>query len=98
MVFLKCALRKMKYFPATDSFRSKLNYNNNLYAILGKVAERLEGSPGMTWEKLIEEKLFRPLNMSDTSCITPGYGLDDLARQYVTMDDNHVALNNTLVQ
>jgi len=69
-----------------------------MYAVLGTVAERLEGSPDKTWEDLVEEKLFRPLNMSDTRCITPDYDLDDLARQYVTMDDNHVALNKTLVQ
>lgn len=48
---------------------SAMIYSNQGYAILGAMLERLSGK---AWEDLIEEKLFRPLQMSSTGFGPPG--------------------------
>lgn len=50
----------------TAKLREKFQYQNVMYAAAGEIAGRVENS---TWEKLIAERIFKPLGMkgSDTS-------------------------------
>jgi CubicO group peptidase (beta-lactamase class C family) len=50
----------------TAKLREKFQYQNVMYAAAGEIVGRVENS---TWEKLISERIFRPLGMkgSDTS-------------------------------
>lgn len=50
----------------TAKFREKFQYQNSMYSAAGEVAAKANG---VTWEKYIEERFFKPLGMksSDTS-------------------------------
>lgn len=51
----------LRHLKEETPFRGKFVYNNMMYALLGHIAERLEGKP---FETLLAEKIFQPLNMS----------------------------------
>ena len=50
------------------SFRNEFIYNNVMYLVAGCVAERLGG--GQPLERLMADRLFRPLGMNDTHFIS----------------------------
>ncbi|TQD39598.1 serine hydrolase [Haloflavibacter putidus] len=56
-------LDHLQYIEPTSSFRSKFEYNNNMFIVAGEVLERLSG---MTWEEFIEERILKPVGMTAT--------------------------------
>jgi len=50
------------------SFRNQFSYNNVMYLVAGCVAERL--GHGQPLERLMSDRLFRPLAMNDTHFIS----------------------------
>lgn len=54
----------MKYVPAQCSFREKLVYNNLMYSAAGRIMEKIEGK---TWEQMIQERIFDPLEMTSST-------------------------------
>ena len=50
------------------SFRNQFSYNNVMYLVAGCVAERL--GHGQPLERLMADRLFRPLGMNDTHFIS----------------------------
>jgi len=50
------------------SFRNQFIYNNVMYLVAGCVAERLGG--GQPLERLMSDRLFRPLGMNDSHFIS----------------------------
>ncbi len=58
---IKHSLRYIK--PAT-SFRSEFAYVNNLFLVAAEIVER---KTGKTWEQNITERIFKPLQMNDSS-------------------------------
>jgi CubicO group peptidase (beta-lactamase class C family) len=48
---------------------ARFNYNNSGYFILGAVIEKITGQP---YEKVLEEKIFRPLGMKNSGYDRPG--------------------------
>jgi len=50
------------------SFRNQFSYNNVMYLVAGCVAERL--GDGQPLERLMADRLFRPLAMADTHFIS----------------------------
>ncbi|HEX8187216.1 MAG TPA: serine hydrolase, partial [Pyrinomonadaceae bacterium] len=52
----------------TAKLREKFQYQNVMYAAAGEVVARAENS---TWEKLIAERIFRPLGMKDSDTSVP---------------------------
>jgi CubicO group peptidase (beta-lactamase class C family) len=52
----------------TAKLREKFQYQNVMYAAAGEIAARAEGS---TWERLIKERIFKPLGMRASNTSVP---------------------------
>lgn len=51
----------LRYLKAVSAFRTKYDYDNNLYIVAGEVAER---ASGFKWEDLVEQHIMKPLGMT----------------------------------
>ena len=58
---VKDVIRNLRYFKPVSSFRSKFDYDNNLYIVAGEVVARIAGQP---WADFVEACLLKPLGMS----------------------------------
>jgi CubicO group peptidase (beta-lactamase class C family) len=54
-------IHNLRYFKPVSSFRSKYDYDNNLYIVAGEVVARISGQP---WAEFVEARLLKPLSMS----------------------------------
>lgn len=57
----KDIIHNLRYLKQTSSFRSKFDYDNNLYIVAGEVIERVTGK---SWGDFVEERIIRPLGMT----------------------------------
>ncbi|MGI4833632.1 MAG: serine hydrolase [Janthinobacterium lividum] len=57
----KDVIYNLRYFKPVSSFRSKYDYDNNLYIVAGEVVARIAGQP---WADFVEARLLKPLSMS----------------------------------
>lgn len=57
-------VRRARFLPQDNEFRTRYNYNNHMYVAAGEVAGTVAGS---TWDDLLEERIFGPLNMARTT-------------------------------
>ncbi|MDQ6764122.1 MAG: serine hydrolase [Bacteroidota bacterium] len=62
-------IHNLRYLKQASSFRTKYDYDNNLYMVAGEVVARVSG---MSWENFIQKRILDPLNMSSTA---PSYKL-----------------------
>jgi CubicO group peptidase (beta-lactamase class C family) len=60
----KDIIHNLRYLKPVSSFRTKYDYDNNLYIVAGEVVER---ASGMTWENFIETRIMKPLNMTKSA-------------------------------
>lgn len=58
---LKDVIHNLRYFKPVSSFRSKFDYDNQLYIVAGEVIARVSG---MSWEDFIETRIMKPLGMT----------------------------------
>jgi CubicO group peptidase (beta-lactamase class C family) len=58
---IKDVIHNLRYFKPVSSFRSKFDYDNQLYIVAGEVIARVSG---MTWEDFIETRIMKPLGMA----------------------------------
>ena len=65
----KDMIHNLRYLKQVSSFRTKFDYDNNLYMVAGEVLSRVSG---MTWEDFIQRNILDPLNMTGTA---PSYKL-----------------------
>lgn len=61
---LKDIIYNLRFLKPVSSFRSKYDYDNNLYIIAGEVVKRVSG---MSWDDFVEQKIFKPLGMTHTA-------------------------------
>ncbi|WP_035560559.1 serine hydrolase [Hymenobacter sp. IS2118] len=61
---IKDVIHNLRYFKPVSSFRSKYDYDNNLYIVAGEVVARAAGQP---WADFVEARLLKPLGMSRTA-------------------------------
>jgi CubicO group peptidase (beta-lactamase class C family) len=54
----------LRFLKATSSFRSKYDYDNNLYIVAGEVVTRVSGK---NWDEFVEERIIKPLGMDHTA-------------------------------
>jgi CubicO group peptidase (beta-lactamase class C family) len=52
-------IHNLRYLKPVSSFRTKYDYDNNLYIIAGEVVARISG---ISWEVFIEKRIMQPLN------------------------------------
>lgn len=57
-------LASFQYFKPESAFRTKFDYDNLLYLVAGEVIKRVSGK---TWEEFIQQRIFIPLQMDDSS-------------------------------
>ncbi|MDF3078497.1 MAG: beta-lactamase [Sphingobacteriaceae bacterium] len=62
-------IHNLRYLKQVSGFRTKYDYDNNLYMVAGEVLARVSG---MTWENFIQKRILDPLGMTATA---PSYKL-----------------------
>ena len=55
-------LRALPHFKPATAFRSAYAYDNCLYIVAGILLERVSG---LSWDRFVTERIFRPLGMAD---------------------------------
>ncbi|HLK27559.1 MAG TPA: serine hydrolase [Puia sp.] len=81
---LKDIIYNLRFLKPVSSFRSKYDYDNNMYIIAGEVIAR---ASGQSWDDFIEERIMKPLGMSN-SAASP-----DRVKDKSLMIDGHAAVN-----
>ena len=61
---LKDVIYNLRFLKPVSSFRTKYDYDNNLYIVAGEVVRRVSG---MSWDDFVEQKIFVPLGMAHTA-------------------------------
>jgi len=61
---LKDVIHNLRYLKPVSSFRSKYDYDNQLYKVAGEIIARVSG---MSWEEFIETRIMKPLQMTHSS-------------------------------
>ena len=89
-------MQKIQFQEPSARVREKWQYNNFMFMTQGIIAERLSG---MSWEKNVSEKLFKPLNMTrsnlsiadmeKSSDASLGYGVKD-DKEIIKQDYYHI--------
>ncbi len=70
-------IHNLRYLKPVSSFRSKYDYDNNLYIVAGEVVKRISG---LSWEEFVEKRILKPLGMAESAA----------AIERVTVADNMV--------
>ena len=60
----KDIIHNLRYLKPVSSFRSKYDYDNNLYIVAGEIIARVSGQ---TWEDFIEKRIMQPLGMNSSA-------------------------------
>ena len=60
----KDIIHNIRYLKPVSAFRTKYDYDNNLYIVAGEVAERVSG---IKWEDLVEQRIMNPLGMQKSA-------------------------------
>ena len=66
---LKDVIYNLRFLKQVSGFRSKYDYDNNLYIVAGEVIARVSGK---SWDAFIEERIIRPLGMTKTAASYEG--------------------------
>ena len=81
---LKDIIHNLRYLKPVSGFRTKYDYDNNLYIIAGEVVARVSG---MSWDAFVERKIFNPLGMLHSS------GSFDRLKDKTDVIDGHALVN-----
>ncbi len=57
-------IHNLRFLRPVSSFRSKYDYDNNLYIVAGEVVARVSG---VSWEDFIEKRIMQPLGMTKSA-------------------------------
>jgi len=60
----KDIIHNLRFLKSVSAFRTKYDYDNNLYIVAGEVAERASGKK---WEDLVEQNIMKPLGMQKSA-------------------------------
>jgi CubicO group peptidase (beta-lactamase class C family) len=61
---LKDILYNLQFLKPVSGFRTKFDYDNNLYIVAGEVVKR---ASGLSWEDFVESRILKPLGMRKTA-------------------------------
>ena len=61
---IKDVIHNLRYLKQVSSFRTKYDYDNNLYIVAGEVIARVSGK---SWPEFVEERIIQPVGMSKTA-------------------------------
>ena len=54
-------IHNLRYLKPVSSFRTKYDYDNNLYIVAGEIVAR---ASGMSWEDFVEKRIMQPLGFA----------------------------------
>lgn len=57
-------IHNLRYLKQVSGFRTKFDYDNNLYMVAGEVLAKVAG---MSWEDFIDKRILKPLEMTSTA-------------------------------
>ncbi len=60
----KDIIHNLRFLKPVSAFRTKYDYDNNLYIVAGEVVARASGK---SWEDFVEQRIMQPLNMKSTA-------------------------------
>ncbi len=60
----KDIIHNLRYLKQVSSFRTKYDYDNNLYIVAGEVVAK---ASGITWEDFIEQRIMQPLGFKNSA-------------------------------
>ena len=80
-------MHNLRYLKPVSGFRTRYDYDNNLYIVAGEVVAR---ASGMSWEEFVEKKIMQPLGMNASAASFSR--LNDR----LNVIDAHVRLNGRL--
>ena len=82
-------VKRIKYLQFSEPFRTKWQYQNQMYQAATVLTEELSGKK---WEDFIRERIFEPLNMHATIFAGPELDQkkDDLATRYAYTADGNI--------
>ena len=81
---LKDIIYNLRFLPQVSEFRTKYDYDNNLYIIAGEVVARVSG---VSWDEFVETNIFKPLGMGTTA------GSYERLSSYQDVIDGHAPVN-----
>jgi CubicO group peptidase (beta-lactamase class C family) len=61
---LKDIIYNLRFLKQVSGFRTKYDYDNNLYIVAGEVVARVTGK---SWDEFVEERIIQPLGMTKTA-------------------------------
>jgi len=61
---LKDILHNLQFLKPVSSFRSKYDYDNNMYIVAGEVIARVSG---MSWDDFVKTRILQPLGMTHSA-------------------------------
>jgi CubicO group peptidase (beta-lactamase class C family) len=62
---LKDILYNLQFLKQVSGFRTKFDYDNNLYIVAGEVVKRVSG---MSWDDFVETRIMQPIGMNKSAC------------------------------
>jgi CubicO group peptidase (beta-lactamase class C family) len=57
-------IHNLRYLKPVSAFRTKYDYDNNLYIVAGEIVVKVSGQ---SWEDFVEQKIMQPLGMKETA-------------------------------
>ncbi len=81
-------IHNLRYFKPVSSFRSKFDYDNQLYKVAGELVKRVSG---MSWEDFVQTRIMDPLHMDRTA---PSY---QRLKDYSDVADAHSPVDGHVV-
>lgn len=82
--------RNLHILPSLYEFRDVFNYNNLVYVLAAHMAEKRTQK---SWEQLIHEELFKPLNMESTVLLDTDFH-QSLAVPYIISKNGSLKLSD----
>jgi CubicO group peptidase (beta-lactamase class C family) len=73
----------LRYLKQTSRFRTKYDYDNNLYIVAGEIIARVSGK---SWPEFVEERIMKPLGMTSSA------GLFERVRDTSNAIDGHASV------
>ena len=61
---IKDVIYNLRFLQPVSGFRTKYDYDNNLYIIAGEVVARVSGK---SWDEFVEQRIMKPLGMTQTA-------------------------------
>jgi CubicO group peptidase (beta-lactamase class C family) len=62
---LKDILYNLQFLKQVSGFRTKFDYDNNMYIVAGEVVRR---ASGISWDEFVETRIMQPIGMNMSAC------------------------------